>query len=65
MSTYADPRAIEVSDEGPSPKKASKLLWCRDCRDGRHNSCTGIRRELRKGTKPCECPKCKEKHETD
>jgi hypothetical protein len=61
MSFYADPRSIEVSDEGSSPKRVSKLLWCRNCRDGRHNSCSGVRREARKGKYPCECPKCKEK----
>jgi hypothetical protein len=58
---YSNPRSIEVSDNAPTHKRVSKLLWCRDCRDGRHKSCTGIRRELRNGTRPCECPECKEK----
>lgn len=65
MSTYADPRAIEVSDEGSSPKRVSPLLWCRNCRDGRHKYCSKTRRVLRQGTRPCECPRCAKKREED
>lgn len=62
MSRYANPRSIEVQDTAP-PARVSKLFWCRNCRDGRHKSCTGVRREMRNGTKPCECPVCREKEE--
>lgn len=61
MPIPSNPFSIQVSDDAPTHNRVPKLLWCRDCRDGRHNGCTGVRRELRQGTRPCECPECANK----
>ena len=55
MAIYPRACLIQVSDDAPSHKKVSPLLWCANCRDGCHCTVDALRENIARA-------ECLEKH---
>ena len=61
MSLYGNPNGIVVNNIEPTIRQVPKEKWCGNCRANKHRLCSGVRKELRNGKHPCECPTCRAK----